>query len=106
VLAVPTPAEPASIAKAREALDAKMKELAAHPPAQPPPPRAPAPSEKPPKKLTATQVLQSFPPLQAPPPAVPAAKQQRLDDLLAKYRADQITPEEYHQQRAGILAEP
>jgi hypothetical protein len=56
--------------------------------------------------LTAQQVLQSFPPLQPPPPAVPASKQQRLDDLLAKYRADQITPEQYHQQRATILAEP
>ena len=31
---------------------------------------------------------------------------QRLQELLRKYRADQVTPEEYHQQRAKILAEP
>jgi membrane protein involved in colicin uptake len=41
-------------------------------------------------------------------PAVPisAAKAERLKVLLGKYQADQITPTEYHQQRAAILAEP
>jgi superfamily II DNA/RNA helicase len=41
-------------------------------------------------------------------PALPisAAKQEKLDALLVKYKADQITPEEYHTQRAAILAEP
>jgi hypothetical protein len=41
-------------------------------------------------------------------PAVPISgdKQQRLAALLQQYRADQITPEQYHQQRAKILAEP
>jgi hypothetical protein len=33
-------------------------------------------------------------------------KEKRLADLLEQYRADKITPHEYHQQRAKILAEP
>lgn len=41
-------------------------------------------------------------------PALPigAAKAERLKALLTKYQTDQITPSEYHQQRAAILAEP
>lgn len=35
-----------------------------------------------------------------------AAKQQRLDALLGQYKADAITPQEYHAQRAAIIAEP
>jgi len=43
-----------------------------------------------------------------PTPSLPisAEKEQRLQDLLVKYKADQITPEQYHTQRAAILAEP
>lgn len=42
-----------------------------------------------------------------PPPAdmTPGSKEQRLYELLQKYKADQISPSEYHQQRAKILAE-
>lgn len=36
----------------------------------------------------------------------PGSKAGRLDDLLRKYKADQITPHEYHMQRAKIIAEP
>ena len=41
-------------------------------------------------------------------PALPisASKEEQLKALLAKYQADQITPEEYHKQRAAILAAP
>jgi cell division septation protein DedD len=41
-------------------------------------------------------------------PALPisASKADQLKALLAKYKTDQITPEEYHQQRAAILAQP
>jgi len=41
-------------------------------------------------------------------PALPinGTKQQRLQVLLDKYKADQISPQEYHQQRAAILSEP
>jgi hypothetical protein len=34
------------------------------------------------------------------------SKERRLDDLLRLYKADQITPQEYHVQRAKIIAEP
>lgn len=45
---------------------------------------------------------------QMPAPALPisASKESRLQALLQKYMTDQLTPEEYHQQRAAILAEP
>ena len=41
-------------------------------------------------------------------PALPisASKADQLKALLAKYKTDQITPGEYHQQRAAILAQP
>lgn len=41
-------------------------------------------------------------------PALPIAmsKEQKLQALLAKYKADQLTPQQYHEQRAAILAEP
>ncbi len=44
-----------------------------------------------------------FAPIAAPALPLSAIKQQKLQDLLAKYKADQITPEEYHRQRAVIL---
>jgi hypothetical protein len=34
------------------------------------------------------------------------AKQQRLTELLNRYKMDQISPQEYFQQKAKILAEP
>jgi hypothetical protein len=39
-------------------------------------------------------------------PAAMGSKEQRLGVLLQQYKADQITPQEYHAQRAKILAEP
>ncbi|MBA4148114.1 MAG: hypothetical protein H0X66_08355 [Verrucomicrobia bacterium] len=33
-------------------------------------------------------------------------KEQKLSDLLRRYKADEITPRDYHQERAKILAEP
>jgi hypothetical protein len=45
-------------------------------------------------------------PIAAPALPISASKDARLQALLQKYEADQITPEEYHQQRAAILAEP
>ena len=45
-------------------------------------------------------------PIPAPTLPISAAKQEKLEALLAKYKADQISPEEYHVQRAAILAEP
>lgn len=45
-------------------------------------------------------------PINAPALPINASKEQRLQMLLDKYKADQITPQEYHAQRAAIIAEP
>ena len=45
-------------------------------------------------------------PLPAPALPISAAKQQQLEALLTRYKADQVTPEEYQTQRAAILAQP
>jgi cell division septation protein DedD len=124
-----------TIVKAREALRQKMKDLETQPPAEvpavapvvakpaaeakpvakpeakPQPAATPQPvvtpvAEKPPKKPTKVTGTSAFPPIEGPASSVSAEKQARLDELLRKYRADQVTPEEYHQQRAKILAEP
>jgi hypothetical protein len=47
----------------------------------------------------------AFEPLQAPPSPLTGSKDERLKQLLDQYKADQITPEEYHKQRAAIVAE-
>jgi hypothetical protein len=120
VLVAPPPVDSEAIAKAREALRQKMNELDMQPVAAVAPAPVPAiqpkpvaaggaatpPVLEPTKPTKRSQILLSFPPLQGPPPAVAADKEQRLQELLRKYRADQITPEDYHQQRAKILAEP
>ena len=45
-------------------------------------------------------------PIIAPPLPISMTKEQRLQTLLMLYKADQVTPEQYHTQRAAILAEP
>ena len=40
------------------------------------------------------------------PGSVPTTRDEKLADLLRKYKADLITPREYHQERAKIIAEP
>src|SRR6185295_14136863 len=45
-----------------------------------------------------------FSPIAAPPLPVSGAKQVRLADLLRQYKADAITPEQYHKERAKVLA--
>jgi translation initiation factor 2 gamma subunit (eIF-2gamma) len=45
-------------------------------------------------------------PIEAPLLPVSATQQAQLQALLEKYKANQITPEEYHNQRAEILAQP
>ena len=42
------------------------------------------------------------------PPLLPvtASQQSQLLDLLAKYKANQVSPEEYYKRRAEILAQP
>ncbi len=50
--------------------------------------------------------MPSFPPLQGPALPISADKQQRLQELLRQYKANEITPDQYHKERARILAEP
>jgi hypothetical protein len=48
-------------------------------------------------------------PANATPPAAATemtSKQARLADLLRRYQADEITPLQYHTERAKIVAEP
>lgn len=45
-------------------------------------------------------------PMPVPALPIPLSKAEKLNQLLAHYKADQITPEQYHTQRAAILAEP
>jgi hypothetical protein len=45
-------------------------------------------------------------PIQAPLLPISAAQQAQLRFLLSQYKANQITPEAYHQKRAAILAQP
>ena len=88
----------------REALRAKMAAEAANPSTPAvvvtPPPAASKPTAS--RKTPAVVI-----PLPEPPPsALPATKEARLAQLLQQYKADQITPEQYHIERAKIIAEP
>jgi hypothetical protein len=129
--AVSPPVKQESIDKARETLHRQMAELENQPPAvtaatipspkmadsrpgqKPVEAKAQATASKPEAQPKAEKALNKpakgapvFTPIQAPPPAISADKGARLAELLRKYKADQITPEEYHQQRAKILSEP
>jgi hypothetical protein len=103
-----TASSSADIDKARDALRTKMREMEA---SQPKSAASATPggeewvTETDPEKR-AKQSGREFAPLPAPPSPFSAAKVARLDNLLQKYRADQITPEVYHRERAKILAEP
>ncbi len=45
-------------------------------------------------------------PIAAPALPIAASKEARLQALLEKYQSDQLSPEDYHKQRAAILAAP
>ena len=78
-------------AKARAALVEKLDTLpATAAPAQ-------APAAKPAKAKGST-------PQPVVAPALPMGKEQKLQALLNQYKADQITPEQYHEQRAAIIS--
>ena len=112
---VPPPDDAASIARAREAMREKMKQLETTPaPATattPAPavaavtPPAPKPTAQPDPK-PAPVAAATYKPIDAPPSPFSAAKQAKLAELLTRYRADAITAQEYHAQRAAIIAEP
>jgi hypothetical protein len=126
----PVPADPDAIEKARAAMRAKMSEVVVN---EPPPPVAPTPAPEPAKPHAAAQPTMAtaspqpqpvqkpvvpkpqkhpadgkmeFRPLEGPSSGLSASKQQQLSELLRKYRSDEISPEEYHSQRAKVLGEP
>jgi len=113
-------------AKAKAALEQKMSETntenwatpAASPPSQTQPaatnpvkPAPPAvspvvtPPPNPPNPNYPGKEM-GLKPITAPPLPISPAKQAQLQGLLERYKADQITPEQYHAERAKILAEP
>lgn len=86
-------------ARARAALSAKMAEI-----------RTPATSTvvtatTSPAGVTSTTTT-ALKPITAPALPINMTKAGKLEWLLSQYKADQITPEQYHKQRAEILAEP
>jgi hypothetical protein len=109
-----------SIIKAREAMRQRMQEILSHSPPEQvssatftQPSIEPSRPSKPPEQLppprpakSSSKLSESFPPLASPALPISADKDARLKELLSKYQADQITPEEYHAARAKILAEP
>ena len=123
-------ADEASIAKAREATREKIAEMERHqhitkanegntinttaggptrPPAPTKPPKPPKPAmpTTPPSSVQPPVAAPSgFPPLHGPPSPLSPEKQQRLAELLRRYKADQLTPEQYQTERAKIRAEP
>lgn len=87
-----TPAKETEAQKRQAAEKAASVQAAQKPPgkAQPPAPTKIAPTVG----------------LEVPPPPISPEKQKKLNELLEKYMADKITPEEYHRERARILSEP
>ena len=50
--------------------------------------------------------IQSYAPINAPPLPISPEKQSELQNLLSRYMANQITPVQYQEERARIMAEP
>ncbi|MBM3840698.1 MAG: hypothetical protein FJ398_22595 [Verrucomicrobia bacterium] len=117
----PTPAVSAESPELRQLLEdlraAVARERAASV-AQPKAPEStvrtsPAPAPPAVKETPAAPVAPATVSTPAPAPIQPAAepgagpkiKQERLQALLLLYRTDQLTPHEYHEQRAKLLAE-
>jgi hypothetical protein len=76
--------------------------VAATPPAKPAGPVAnPSPAN-----AGTTGAALGFKPIEAPPLPISAQKEAELQALLAKYMADQVSPDEYQKERAAILSEP
>ena len=110
--------EAAATARVREALAQKMSEMNAKPAVAvetPAPAMKPVPVAKPQAPTysaplvapAATVVVPAPKPTQieAPVSTLPVNKQGRLAELLRRYKADEITAQDYHSQRAAILAQ-
>ena len=117
-------------AKAKAALEQKMSEMnqqnwatpavvpatspapqnqpAAISPVKPAPPAIEPEAMSPPGQINANYPGKELglKPIVAPPLPISPAKQAQLQGLLERYKADEITPEQYHTERAKILAGP
>jgi hypothetical protein len=125
-------------AAARQALEQKIKDLDANPPAATPPPasvsavpvrtaavatpvvvaaqkkdtKKKAAKNEAKKQVRAVETIKSTMTAQTPTITAPVvdsftrSKQDKLNQLLTQYKADLITPQQYHQQRAALLAKP
>jgi hypothetical protein len=65
--------------------------------------KSPAISQSSTNSVNNPAVNSGFTPMESPPLPISADKQMQLQTLDAKYKADQITPEEYFKQREAIL---
>jgi hypothetical protein len=115
------PGDTAAQAAARAALEQKMQELPSGSSAAP---QTSAPVQSAPARPApvATAPAMSAPPanapanapanvtgertITAPAPPISMTKQEQLDRLLTLYKSNQLTPLQYHDQRAAILAQP
>lgn len=103
---VPDEAGDAPAAKLQEALRQKLAAEKASNPA--PAMAAPVAPAKPAKPVVATAPVVAVPitaNIETAPSPLSGSKQERLAELLRRYKADEVTPQEYHTQRAKILAE-
>jgi hypothetical protein len=94
---VPSPDETAALASEREAMRLKMVALQAAAPSTPSHQMV---------GVSSPESSLAFAPIQAPSSPLSSAQQAKLADLLARYKADLITAQDYHVQRAAILAAP
>jgi uncharacterized protein YnzC (UPF0291/DUF896 family) len=83
-------ADSESIAKARESVRQRMQSI----------------TYADPTSSAGNSPSMNFPPLEGPPLPISSDKYQRLNELLQRYKADQVTPEQYQVERAKILAGP
>ena len=83
-------ADPDTIAKAREAVRQRMSSI----------------NYAEPTWSAGNSPATNFPPLEGPPLPISSTKQHALYELLQRYKADQVTPEQYQAERAKILAGP
>ena len=95
-------ADDEATARARAATRQKIAELEAQQSAGKPAPADAGPA----KGQVASEPKPEFKSVAAPPLPISGSKEARLAELLRRYKADEITPDEYHRQRAKTLAEP
>lgn len=99
---VPDDAEAAQAAKLQEALRQKLAAEKASAPA----PVAVAPAKPATTVAAPVAVAPITANIETAPSPLSGSKQERLAELLRRYKADAVTPQEYHTQRAAIIAEP